>query len=90
MGRLFAESIAELGLKLKAQIEIHLTYNHYPPAPVSMADACIEAIGAGNEEDWDREIAMPNGVTYKGQTTAPAWAIIEQHHLDSWLESEDY
>jgi hypothetical protein len=24
-------------------------------------------------------------VTYKGLTTAPAWAIIEQHHLDAWL-----
>lgn len=90
MGRMYAEGLAETSLNLKAQIEIHLTTNHYPPIPAFMADTCIEAIDAGNEEDWDREIAMPNGVTYKGQTTAPAWVIIEQHHLDSWLEGEDY
>jgi hypothetical protein len=34
---------------------------------------------------------MPEGVFYKGKTTAPAWAIIEQHHLDAWLpENEGY
>lgn len=91
MGRMFAEGLAsDKSLALKAQIEIHLASNHYPPIPAFMADTCIEAIDAGNEENWDKEIAMPNGVTYKGQTTAPAWAIIEQHHLDSWLESEDH
>jgi hypothetical protein len=90
MGRMFAEGLAETQLSLKAQIEIHLTNNHYPPLPAFMADVCLEAIEAGNEEEWDREIAMPEGVTYKGQTTAPAWAIIEQHHLDNWIDSEDY
>lgn len=90
MGRMFAEGLAETKLSLKAQIEIHLTSNHYPPLPAFMADVCLEAIKAGNEADWDREIAMPEGVTYKGQDTAPAWAIIEQHHLDNWIDSEDY
>lgn len=90
MGRVFAESLAsETGLSLKAQIEIHLTSNHYPPLPAFMVDVCVKAIEAGNEGDWDREIAMPEGVTYKENTTAPAWAIIEQHHLDSWLKDEE-
>jgi len=28
---------------------------------------------------------MPEGISYKGLNTAPAWAIVEQHHLDEWL-----
>jgi len=27
---------------------------------------------------------LPKGVYWKGETYAPAWAIIEQHHLESW------
>jgi (2Fe-2S) ferredoxin len=36
-----------------------------------------------------RFIAMPEGVFYKGMSHAPAWAIIEQHHLDFWLPQDD-
>jgi hypothetical protein len=46
---------------------------------------CIEALEAYWEDETDREIAMPEGVSYKGQNVAPAWAIIEQHHLEAWL-----
>ncbi len=53
-----------------------------------MVEPCIEAIDAYYEEDFDRAIEMPEGVSYKGQTHAPAWAIIEQHHLGAWLPEE--
>jgi hypothetical protein len=73
-------------LDLETQIGIHLSSNHYPPVPKFMVAPCIEAIDAVNDAGlWDLEIPMPEGVTYKGLTTAPAWAIIEQHHLDAWL-----
>jgi len=73
-------------LDLETQIGIHLSSNHYPPVPKFMVAPCIEAIDAVNDAGlWDLEIPMPEGVTYKGLTTAPAWAIIEQHHLQAWL-----
>jgi len=73
-------------LDLETQIAIHLSSNHYPPVPKFMVAPCIEAIDAVNDAGlWDLEIPMPEGVTYKGLTTAPAWAIIEQHHLNAWL-----
>jgi hypothetical protein len=28
-------------------------------------------------------------ILYKGSTTAPAWAIIEQHHLDTFIDPVD-
>ena len=95
MGRMFAEDLAS-ELDLERALEIHLQSNHYPPVPVEMVPACIEAIDIYcNEEDVDTEIPLPviNGfqVTYQGRNTSPAWAIVEQHHLDAWLPSwEDY
>lgn len=78
-----------LDLDLETQLQIHLTGNHYPPVPVSMVQPCIDAIDAYYDEDYDREIEMPEGVSYKGLKTAPAHAIIDQHHLEAWLPECD-
>ena len=86
-------NLSEYGidLTLEDQIAIHLTSNHYPPVPTSMVQPCIEAIDAYNNEDLNAEIQLPEGVEYKGRTTAPVWAIVEQHHLQSWIfDPEDY
>ena len=87
MGSNFATELAELdlGLSLEDSIAIHLSANHYPPVPSSMVLPCIEALEAYWEDETDREIKMPEGVSYKGLDTAPAWAIVEQHHLEAWL-----
>jgi hypothetical protein len=57
-----------------------------------MVPTCLEAIDAVNSEsNWDKLITLPDGITYKGLTQAPASAIIEQHHLEFWIiESELY
>jgi hypothetical protein len=80
----------ELELDLEMAISIHLRSNHYPPVPLSMVEPCIQAIDAYYDEDINKMIEMPEGVSYKGQAHAPAWAIIEQHHLNAWLPEEDY
>jgi hypothetical protein len=87
VGSNFAHDLADydLGLDLSTAIGIHLSSNHYPPVPASMVTPCIEALEAYWEDETDREIKMPEGVSYKGLDTAPAWAIIEQHHLEAWL-----
>lgn len=94
MGRMYAEGIADAvnGLALSQQIEWHLQGNHYPPVPKSMVRPCIEAIEAANTGDWDKAITLPDGVLYKGLTVSPAYAIVEAHHLDTWItdEGEDY
>jgi hypothetical protein len=88
MGYTTAVSLSE-ELDLEVALGYHLQGNHYPPVPLSMVEPCIEAIDAYWEEDFDRAIEMPKGVSYKGQTHAPAWAIVEQHHLDAWLPESD-
>lgn len=86
-------TLEDLGihLTLEQQISIQLTSNHYPPVPTSMVQPCIAAIQACNEDESDRLIELPEGVSWRGQTTAPAWAIVDGHHLTPWVYSdEDY
>lgn len=77
-------------LSLEAGLAYHLQGNHYPPVPVSMVQPCIDAIDAYNCEDYRREIDLPEGVLWRGQVTAPADAIIDAHHLEAWLNQDDY
>ena len=85
MGRLHAIEYA--AGDLDTGLTWHLQSNHYPPIPLTMLEPCKEAIQACNEEDWYREIVLPEGVLYKGKTTATAAAIIKAHHLEAWLEN---
>jgi hypothetical protein len=89
MGRLTAIDIASTDISLEQQVSWHLQTNHYPPVPTSMVAPCIEAINAYHDEDYDREITLPEGVSYRGRTTAPASALVDAHHLDSWLDSNE-
>jgi hypothetical protein len=93
MGSNFANDLALAdNLTIENQIAIHLSSNHYPPVPKSMVQPCVEAIDAVNDAGlWDLEIPLPEGVSWRGLTTAPAHAIIEAHHLNAWLiEREEY
>jgi hypothetical protein len=90
MGRMYAEGIAETDLPIEDQITWHLRGNFYPPVPVSMVAACVAAIHAGNDQNWDLEIDLPEGVLFRGKTSAPAHAIIENHRLDTWIDDTDF
>jgi hypothetical protein len=91
MGSNLATDLAnnDLMLDLETQLGIHLTANHYPPVPRSMIEPCIDAIDAYYDEDYDRLINLPSPITWRGNTQAPASAIVEAHHLDAWLPECD-
>ena len=90
MGSVTAIGLADSVLDLETQILYHLKGNHYPPVPAEMVQPCIEAIDAAYDEDYDRMIDMPKvgdfQIMYKNSTQAPAWAIIEQHHLQFFID----
>jgi hypothetical protein len=88
MGRLTAMEIAETELTLEDQITWHLKSNHFPPIPKSMVKPCIEAIDAANEGNWEKLISLPEGTGYRGLTVAPVHAIVEAHHLETWITNE--
>ena len=85
MGRNTAQDLVENVIDIRQSIAIQLRSNHYPPVPLSMVEPCVEAIYACVDEDYDKKITLPEGVTWKDKTTAPAWAIVESHHLEPWL-----
>ena len=89
MGSVTAIGLADSVLDLETQLGYHLQGNHYPPVPLSMVQPCIEAIDAAYDEDYYREIKMPEGITYKGNNTAPTHAIIDQHHLSWFIDPID-
>jgi hypothetical protein len=93
MGSVTALGIKEMVLDLETQILYHLKGNHYPPVPAEMVAPCIEAIDAYYDEDYSRMIEMPMigdfQILYRGMTHAPASAIVEQHHLEVFIESAD-
>lgn len=81
-----AYELANTDLSMETAIGYHLQGNHYPPVPLTMVQPCLDAIDAYWDEDLNRMIAMPEGVLYRGSNEAPAWAVIQQHHLDAWCE----
>lgn len=90
MGSNFSNDLASMdSLTLDQAVGIHLQSNHYPPVPLIMVEPCVQAIFAVNDWRADESIVLPEGVLYKGMTSAPAWAIVEQHHLDAWVQSND-
>ena len=98
MGSLQAQEFASLTqegtISLEQSLTWHLRANHYPPVPASMVDPCIQAIEIANASQWgdadlNDRVALPDGVLWRGEDTAPAWAIIESHHLDSFIQWEE-
>ena len=90
MGSVTAIGLADSVLDLETQILYHLKGNHYPPVPAEMVAPCIEAIDAYYDEDYGRLIDMPKvgdfQILYRGETQAPAHAIVDQHHLEWFIQ----
>ena len=89
MGSVTAIGLADSVLDLETQLAYHLQGNHYPPVPLSMVQPCIDAIDAAYDEDYDRMIMLPEGITCRGSVGAPAYAIIEGHHLEWFIDPVD-
>jgi hypothetical protein len=88
MGYSTALDIASSGISLEQAIGWHLQGNHFPSVPLYMVQPCIDAIEAYNNEEPDKLIELPHPI-YNGKDEAPAYKIIEAHHLDAWLYNEE-
>ena len=75
-------AIDRLSSSERAMLRHHLGYNHFPPVSPDFDYVAAEAIEAGRDEDWGREITLPTG------TVLTACEVVEQLHLDGWLHVE--
>lgn len=91
MGRNFATELSsESSLTLEQQIAIHFASNCYPPIPQSMVAVAVEAINAVNDEQYDLEIELPQGITFRNSTTVTAINAVDSLRLEAWTSGEDY
>lgn len=90
MGSTLSHDLATMEMTRENSIAIQLRSNHYPPVPLSMVQPCIEAIDAFNDDMPNELIKLPEGVSWRGEEYAPAYAIIEGHHLDAWCKHADW
>ena len=87
MGINFATDLAsgDFEQSLDRQISIHFSSNCYPPVPQFMVQVAIEAIQAVNDEDYDREIALPEGVQFRNASTVKACEAVDALYLNAWV-----
>lgn len=88
MGHLHAVDIQNY-TDFETALRWHLQSNHYPPVPAAMYEPCVAAIEAANEGDFERAINLTGIAQYKGADTAPAWAIVDAHHLDAFIDRDE-
>jgi hypothetical protein len=90
MGMMTAVDLQEQGLSLEQQLSIHFSSNCYPPIPQGMIPTAIAAIDAYWEEDYNKMILLPEGVSFRGQSEVSARNVVQSYRLDAWLmEDED-
>jgi hypothetical protein len=89
MGMMTAVDLQEQGLSLEQQLSIHFSSNCYPPIPQGMIPTAIAAIDACWEEDYNKMIPLPEGVSFRGQSEVSASNVIQSYRLDAWLV-DDY
>lgn len=91
MGMMNAMGMADMvnrgDLKLDVALRYHLSANHYPPVPATpgMVDLMKRALRYARSNKLEKRLRLPDGVRYKGSPFAPVWAVVEQHHLEAFL-----
>jgi len=88
MGLMRAMGLQEQGLDLERQLSIHFSSNCYPPIPQQMIPTAIEAIDAYWEDDLDKMIPLPEGVSFRGSDEVSAINVINSYRLDAWCMDE--
>ena len=87
MGINFATDLASGNFEqsLDRQISIHFSSNCYPPVPQFMVQVAIDAIQAVNDEDFDRQIDLPAGVSFRDSKTVKAYEAVDALYLNAWV-----
>lgn len=88
-----AGAVQDGDIDLEAALSWHFQANHYPSLPqelVSVAADIIRSYDPFDADAQDELVKLPEGITWRGQTSAPVWACIDAWHLDAYLEQYLY
>lgn len=93
MGRMRAMGMAQQvragNVALEVALYDHLRFNHYPPMPTNLANACMKAIERADQGEWHARIEMPEGVLFRGSRFATAHQMVESCHLHEFLSPDE-
>lgn len=84
-----AEKVADGSISLWGALEYHLTFNHFPPVPLTLVSVCQRIIEGQGTWGYDDTISLPEDVRWRGESQAPIQAVIEEFHLDPFLEHSE-
>ena len=89
MGYLSALGIKDTDTTTEQQVAWHFQSNCYPPVPGLMIPFAVKAINLANRGDWNTLVDCPSGVSWRGNDQVAVHTIIEQLHLEAWVEDDD-
>lgn len=81
----YATQVALKDIELEQAIIYHFAANHYPPLPMSLVPVAMRIIKGKCKGE---RVRLPEGVTYRGSTTAPIGACIENWHLEFFMQND--
>ncbi len=91
MGTILSMDIAELvkenSLTLDAALDFMMKANFYPPLPSQFKPVFKKAIELAADGDFDANVELPLGITYKDKGSAPVWSIIDGFHLEYLVDA---
>lgn len=81
-----ADAVAEGQVSQDAALEWHLRSNHFPPLPSELVPVARRVIDKANAGEWDANVRLPKGISYRGSSLAPVAACVDAWHLDAFLD----
>lgn len=88
MGKLTEMVIANTDLPLEQKLKWHLHGNHYPPLPMSLVSACLEAIELARLDYYTAQVKLPDGLEYDGLSILSVDELVEACHLDGFIHTD--
>ena len=92
MGYLTAYDTYEFTKDLKTAVSMHLTSNCFPPVPQYMVPVAVEAIEKVVANETYAILELPNGVTFRNETSVRAINVVDALHLFAfvdWINDND-
>lgn len=81
-----AAAVDEGQVDIRGALHWHLTANHFPPIPAECVESAVRAIDKANAGAWNTRVRLPDGVTWRGSKLAPVSAVVDDWHLDAFLD----
>lgn len=86
MGYQHSYDTIEYTKDLKTAVSMHLTSNCFPPVPQYMLPVALEALEKVLAHEDKSLVELPEGVTFRNETSATAIAVVDALHLFAFVD----